>query len=354
VRRRRAVASVFGLVVVMAGCDESGPDGPGATDPCEPQSMIWVYSRITDAADPAHPSEVFRLDDGAESQLTDAASPPEREASSAAAVSPDGSRIAFQRGSEGDPESAGYTRHRLYVMSGDGSDAEPLFDPANEPPDADLAWDTNPVWSPDGSRLAFVRNVTPEFGSDAGAVHSVMVAPAEGGVPTAVSKDGSDHFDPAPAWSPDGTRLAWVTEQSSSLHWSTLDGKKAGDVRLPGATGAPAWIDGGRGILVAYQLRPYENDPESGVYRVDVDSGEYEKARLDFWLADLWALPTGQVAGVEGIRDASGDTSGDRIVVLDPKRPADREEIAAFDTEIEGIATAVPDDPDGWADCTGT
>ena len=357
--RRRAMAGAIGLMILMTACSESEADDPGATDPCEAQGMIWVYARITDASDHAYPSEVFRLENGAETQLTSLADPPEREASNAAAVAPDGSgRIVFARGLEGDPESAGYTRHRLYLMSSDGSGVEPLLDPASEPSDADLAWDTNPVWSPDGSRIAFVRNVEAQLGSNAGSVHSVMVVPADGGEPVAVSDGGSDLFDPAPAWSPDGTRLAWLTERSGTLHWAAIGpqatGEKAGGsgrVNLPGATGAPAWIDGGRRILVPYRHDSLQDDV-SGLYRVDIAGRAFEEITLEgIRLENLWALPTGEIAGVETIMDDAGEEAESRIVVLDPARPADTEEIAAFDTTVEGIASVVPDQPDGWAGC---
>src|SRR5690606_6185588 len=93
-------------------------------------------------------------------------------------------------------------------------------------------------------------------------------------------------------------------------------------------------------------------DDVSGLYRVDIAGRAFEEITLEgIRLENLWALPTGEIAGVETIMDDAGEEAESRIVVLDPARPADTEEIAAFDTTVEGIASVVPDQPDGWAGC---
>jgi len=98
------------------------------------------------------------------------------------AWSPDGSRIAFVRGAAG---GDGLSTSEIYVMNADGSGARAV---TNDPPA-----NTDPSWSPDGSQLAY---------ASAGKVY---VVPAAGGAKRAVA-DGAD-----PAWAPDGSRIAYAS-----------------------------------------------------------------------------------------------------------------------------------------------
>lgn len=94
--------------------------------------------------------------------------------------SPDGSRIAFSSTRDG------LTDTELYVMNADGSNQTRLTD--------NTADDRNPTWSPDSQRIAFDRNATADFGINI------------------INRDGTnlvnvthDHFDPS--WSPDGGKF---------------------------------------------------------------------------------------------------------------------------------------------------
>jgi hypothetical protein len=335
------------------GCDGSSSEAePG---PCDPESLIWAYSRIVDTASPAYPEAVYAWRDDAETRLTD------DDAARAPAMSPDGQTIVFQRGSEGDPESAGYSRYRLYVMDSDGSNQRPLLTPANETPERDDGaprWDTGAVWSPDGSRVAFARSSGfTEPGDKPGDVHQVMVVSADGSELQPLP-GSTTMYDAGPAWSSDGGRLAWVASDDSggsTLYWASADGKRSGSVPLSEEVyGTPAWVDDDQAVAVGYFTSADQDLADTGLLRIDLPSGE--TTTVDAPLANLWTLPTGELAGFES------DTDEHTLVVIDDLDSLDsRREIltigrspalpvGTYDS-TRGAATAVPDTPNGWAAC---
>lgn len=104
--------------------------------------------------------------------------------------SPDRSRIAFISQRDGNPE--------VYLMNNDGSGQVNLSDSPN--------YDGYPTWSPDGSRLAFASNRGGYL-----AIHIVSLPAVVTAAPEAhsVSRDPAEtHF--APAWSPLGDRIAFL------------------------------------------------------------------------------------------------------------------------------------------------
>jgi len=149
------------------------------------------------------------------------------------AWSPDGTKIAFVT------DRHGITNREIYVMDADGSNQTRLTD--------DEAIDHSPVWSPDGAKIAFSSQCT---GSD-----QIFIMNADGSNPVRIS-DGtaSDRF---PAWSPDGTEIAFVSDRYST------DRKGNDDVFLMNADGSnvvrltdvmeydlnPAWSHDGRFLL---------------------------------------------------------------------------------------------------------
>jgi Tol biopolymer transport system component len=118
------------------------------------------------------------------------------------AFSPDGTKIAFA--STRDSANAGFCFQDgsagctwdIYVANADGSNQRQI----TNTPD----WDeTDPDWSPDGSKLVFSSN-RDGFRSD------IYTMNADG---TNVTKLTNDRVSDEPAWSPDGTKIVFRTER---------------------------------------------------------------------------------------------------------------------------------------------
>ncbi len=112
--------------------------------------------------------------------------------------SPNGTKIAFQRDTE------------LHIMNPDGSDLELLAGGSARAP----------AWSPDGTHLAFVRDV------EGGADNDVFVIELATGTVTDITDDA--RVESAPSWAPGGGRLAFT---------ASTDGG-AGDVVIARADGS--------------------------------------------------------------------------------------------------------------------
>jgi TolB protein len=140
------------------------------------------------------------------------------------AWSPDGKRIAYtvwtnKGGARQNVANVEQTA-AIWTMAADGSDRRLVVDGATED-----AQDWIAAWSPDGSWIAFSRSLNhpttpaPEVQPNAGPQQlgpsllgsgsSIWIVPASGGTPQRLTPDGIDAV--VGAWSPDGSRLAYIT-----------------------------------------------------------------------------------------------------------------------------------------------
>jgi dipeptidyl aminopeptidase/acylaminoacyl peptidase len=134
------------------------------------------------------------------------------------AWSPDGTKIAFD-GDVGDGDSA------IYVMAADGTGLTGLTSSAS---------DHSPYWSPDGSRIAFTR------ATDDG-VH-LYVMNADGTAQIALTSGSWDEV--TSAWSPDGTRIAFAGDRGGNWDVYSANGGGTDVRRVTNASGVelePDW-----------------------------------------------------------------------------------------------------------------
>lgn len=127
----------------------------------------------------------------------------------------------------------------VWVMDGDGSNRVHVIDAGTN--------DTAPVWSPDGSKIAFTSDRVP--GSNGG-IWSVNADGTGLTLLTFIPEDRSAE----PAWSPDGTKIAFTSRRDtliSSIYVMNADGSNVTRLtnQLPFSDTAPAWSPDGTRIV---------------------------------------------------------------------------------------------------------
>ena len=296
-RQRLLRAAVAGLVVIaiLTGVwllrdGEPSRDGAPHWVP-DGRSLVFI-SEVGERM-----GDIYRmnLDGSGRRRLTDHAA-----IDGAPAVSPDGTRIAFESERDGNSE--------IYVMDVDGRNVRRL---TSHP-----ARDSSPAWSPDGQRLAFtsdrenrasadvwimnadgtgleritddLANWAPQFSPD-GRQLAVQVnrdvvvidleTRARRRLTSAPERDGMN-----PTWSPDGRRIAFVTTRNRRAEIFTMDADGSNQQLLVSMAAGnvidPRWSPDGR--YVAFVLVP-DIPPEAAgerraeyapaIYTVEVDTG---------------------------------------------------------------------------------
>ncbi|MDE0472932.1 MAG: prolyl oligopeptidase family serine peptidase [Gammaproteobacteria bacterium] len=149
--------------------------------------------------------------------------------------------------------------------------------------------------SADGSMFAFTRNTRP--GDDAQSNQDVWVVPAAGGDPRALTPNTFDWRDTEPRWSPDGTRLAFVSDRNGFNNLGVLDAATGEATMLLTEDvehSEPRWSPDGRWISFTRNL-----DYDYHIFRIPAEGGEPEQLT--------------HATGVNGGSRATGQTRGGHL-----------------------------------------
>ena len=187
-------------------------------------------------------------------------------------------------------ESSRNSNQDIYVMDADGANTTRL---TNNP-----ASDFGPAWSPDGTKIAFVSS-REGFGND-----EIFQMDADGSNPIRLTNDSAGDYDPA--WSPDGTKIAFTSTRDGNSEIYVMNANGSNPIRLTNDSATdygPAWSPDGTKIVFAS-----DRDGNFEIYVMDADGSD--PANLTNNPADdadpTWS-PDGAKIAFETLRNGNQD-----------------------------------------------
>ena len=173
----------------------------------------------------------------------------------------------------------------IYTCNADGSNVTRL---TNDP-----AWDKQPVWSPDGTKIAFVKNLL-SSGFDPGNNIYVMNADGSNVVQLTFSGDAVH-----PAWSPDGTKIAFTDLIDETVNgWVStikiINSSNGSLLMQTGMYGAsvipdPAWSPDG--TKIAFDTDIIFWDVISAIFTICPNGGNLSPLTTQYGLVDDYWKP---------------------------------------------------------------
>jgi Tol biopolymer transport system component len=238
--------------------------------------------------------------------------------------SPNGSKVAFYRAPDVDAWMRGVS---VWIMNADGSGAVNLTGETA----IDIADGWGIAWAPSSDRVAFVS------GTDDGPT-TVYTAMADGSVVRQIA--GRSAFAATPAWSPDGTEIAWragVYDADRGIYVVKPDG--SGSIRLTREVHqfnrftTPVWSPDGKQLLF-YSGPAGSQD----VWVVNRDgSGERRLTSTGFPFDEIWPVWSPDGSRIAFVRLDHHETSG-TVMVMD-----------AAGSNLHAVSEPTADGPVGWS-----
>jgi Tol biopolymer transport system component len=178
------------------------------------------------------------------------------------AWSPDGRKLAFLSAG-----GCGQGCFSLYVVNSDGSRLRNLTGKLAAGAGPGRGPASDPAWSPDGQKIAFVR-------LNAGLGEPIYVVKADGsGLRNQTPKPVAANA--APAWSPDGRKIAFVSDRDGNSEIYVMNGNGSGQrslTRNPAFDADPAWSPDGRKIAFVSN-----RDGSYGIYVMNADGSQQQR-----------------------------------------------------------------------------
>jgi dipeptidyl aminopeptidase/acylaminoacyl peptidase len=220
------------------------------------------------------------------------------------AFSPDSRQIAFVSRRQPNAEHDG--NWAIYLIEAKPG-ATPRALTHYDGSDADPDWQSPPAWSPDGTKIAFVHGGPKkliEYG-----VRSLAVVAATGG-PDRVFNKTFDRNVAAPAWSPDGTQIRFLVEDDRADYLASV-GLKNDAIKT---------LAGGRRVVLGFSEAPGgkiallagEPTVPNEIYAWDQGTERPLSKRNAAWLAQV------QLAAVHDIAFPSADGTDIHGFLLTP------------------------------------